>query len=395
MIVDIALLLFARLSPRFFSIALIIRYPGYLRHMGISRKRLLRKLRKKSYFQSGYRDDFSETWLITVQPHMREKTILKTFGQRITRIITLGDEGLSAFANRDIALQSIPRDWIAAWLLILANFGQERLFILSGLSDLWFMPLKVHMHRTHMAFDAYDTIAEYKNGALMPVLNRLNYRLGRHYFIRDARFKQALRRSGNWSTSVCYVPDAMQMDVIEATALIQKFQPTEKIKFVSAGWVTTEGDGGILRSFKLIRSIWPQAELHLCLTQFMRQEDPLFAPLIAYMSANEGCHVHANLQGEAYQTMLDEAHVGLNLHDPNVFDESYADFSAAMVRRSPSARILDFAARGCVLMTTKEQRYSQHVFKLHSPHKAVIHLTPKTRPEELTALFDGIRTRAQ
>jgi hypothetical protein len=395
LIVDLALFAFAAVTPRLFTIFLVLACPRYCRQLNISRRALLRRLRKQRYCWSNSNSEFTEACLITVQPHMRERTMIKLFGSRIKHSYILSGEGHTLFTEHNIPLQHMPYDWLAVWLLIFSRYESRRLFVLSGLSDVWFMPLKAHIYKFHIAFDSYDPMNEYHSGWVLRALNFLNYRLGKNYIVRDARFKDALRKSGNWNAKICYLPDAAQLDVMDSAAIVRKFKSLDKIKFVSAGWVTSEGDGGILRSFQLIRSLWPNAEIHLCLTRFMRPEAPLFAPLVAYMNANAGCYVHYNLQGKAYQAMLDEAHVGLNIHDPNVFGENYKEFSTSMVRRSPSARTLDFAARGCVLMTNNENRYSQHVFKLHSPHKAVIHLTSKTKPEELTLLFDSIPTRLQ
>lgn len=394
---DSLLVTFAWLAPRWFTIYLVFVYPAYLRHLNVGRKAIIKSMLKKQRCTSTKRDDFSEAWLITVQPHMREKTMLKTLGPKITQgfTMTLSESGQAMFAEKGIPLRHIHHDWVAAWLLIAAQYEPHKLFILSGLSDLWFMPLKLHMFKTHIAFDSYDPMGEYHKNGIMRLLNHLNYKLGKLYIIRDARFKDALRASKNWDADICYMPDATQFDMIDPQALKQKFASTDKIIFVSAGWVTSGDDGGILRSFQLIRKLWPNSEIHLCLTQFMRAEDPLFAPLVEYMNANEGCYVHHNLQADAYKTMLDKAHVGLNLHDPNVFGEPYKEFSMPMVRRSPSARTLDFAARGCILMTTKEPRYSQHMFKQYSPHQGVVHLTQHTKPEVLTSLIQKIREQAR
>lgn len=393
MVVDFGLFIFAKVAPRLFSILLIVLRPGYCRRLGISRKALLLKVLRHQCRSDERRGAFNEVWLVTVQPHMRERTMIKTFGKKITRAFGLSGEGQAMFAAIGITLEHVPRDWTYIWLMILSQYKPGRLFILSGLSDFWFMPLKVHTFGLNIAFDSYDPMGEYNNRWPMRILNYINYRYGKNYILRDARFKQALRRSRNWSSNICYLPDAIQMDIVGDVDLRKKFSTIDTLRFVSAGWVTAEGDGGILRSFQLIRALWPNAELHLCLTQFMKPEDPIFAPLITFMNQNEGCFIHYNLQNEAYQAMLDSAHVGVNLHDPNVFGEEYKEFAASMIRRSPSARILDFAARGCILMTTKEHRYSQHVFKLHSPHKAVIHLTSKTKPQDLTCLVETIRAR--
>jgi len=392
-IFDAALFVLAFISPRLFSLYVIFAYPRYRRELSLSRNALIKKVLSRSRCKSLPRQNFSEAWLISVQPHMREKTMLSVFGKKITRAYSMSGSGGVKYDQAGIPLHDIARDWIAVWLLIFEKHMPGRLFVLSGLSDAWFMPLKLHMFASHIAFDSYDPMGEYRQGKVMHLFNRLNYKLGKLYIVRDARFKKALRASKNWKAGVCYLPDATQFEIMDQKSLAKKFA-APKIKFVSAGWVTTEGDGGILRSFQLIKRLWPDSEIHLCLTQFMRPEDKLFAPLIKFMEENEGCFVHQNLQNEDYRAMLDNAHVGLNLHDPNVFGESYKEITVSMIRRSPSARVLDFAARGCILMTTREHSYSRHIFKQYSPHKAVMYLSHKTQAQELTSLIHTIRERA-
>jgi hypothetical protein len=172
-----------------------------------------------------------------------------------------------------------------------------------------------------------------------------------------------------------------------------KFAKTEPLRFICAGWVTTEGDGGILRSFQLIRRLWPTAEIHLCLTQFMPPDHPQIAPLVAYVQSQSNGYVHSNLQDQAYKELLNQAHIGLNLHDPNVFGEAYRDFSLSMVQRCPSARVLDFATRGCILMTTAEQRFAEHMFRQVSPHGVVLYLSAATQAELLPQVFAQLQER--
>ncbi len=392
-IFDAALFVLAFISPRLFSLYVIFAYPRYRRELSLSRNALIKKVLSRSRCKSLPRQNFSEAWLISVQPHMREKTMLSVFGKKITCAYSMSGPAGVKYDQAGIPMHHISRDWIAVWLLIFEKYTPGRLFVLSGLSDAWFMPLKLHMFASHIAFDSYDPLGEYRQGKVLGLLNRLNYKLGKLYIVRDARFKKALRSSKNWKAGVCYLPDATQFDIMDQKSLAKKFA-APKIKFVSAGWVTTEGDGGILRSIQLIKSLWPEAEIHLCLTQFMQPQDKLFVSLIKFMEENEGCFVHRNLQNEDYIAMLDGAHVGINLHDPNVFEEPYKELNLATIHRSPSARVLDYAARGCILMTTKEHSYSRHIFKQCSPHKVVMHLSHKTQPHELTSLIDTLRKRA-
>jgi|GEM_PF-4787886 hypothetical protein len=390
---DAAYLAVAFISPRLLSLFLLLAYRGYSRQLGISRKAALKNIFISPPQPFKDYEAYKDAWLISPRPHMREQTMLKVLGQKITCGFTMNGKGREMFEAKNIPLFDMPFDWIAVWLLILANYEPRRLFILSGLDDVWFLPLKLHMFTGHIAVDSYDPMGEYIKTPLRQFLTILNYKLGKNYIVRDARFKKALRRSDNRTANVCWLPDATPFDVMDRATAAQKFQDIRKIKFVSGGWVTSYGDGGILRSFQLIRALWPNAEIHLCLTQFMSVEHPYFAPLVSFMNGQEGCFVHENLQGDAYRKMLADAHVGVNLHDPNVFGEKYTEFATSMIRRSPSARVLDFAAMGCVLMTTKEHRFSEQMFKLYSPHKGVIHLSSGTKPEELTDLFRVLQER--
>jgi hypothetical protein len=383
-------------TPRFFSLLLALVSGRLMNRLGIARADVIKASLARSSSKIEDFDSFDEAWLIIALPHVRERTIIKAVGKKLERIVILerpdglatqveiGDERLST------TVVGLKRDWIAVWLLMLMNYSPKRLFILASIDDFCFMPLKAHLFKENIAFDSQDPMGEYAADAFRKQLAIWNYKFGVRYIVRDPRFKGSLRRSRNRKAAICYMPDAPIFETIGKTEVQRKFRDVEKIRFVSSGWVSAEGDEGVLRTFRLIRALWPNSEIHLCLTQMMSRESPVFAPLVKFV---EGCgdgFVHENLRGEAYRAVVQNSHVGIALHDPAVFGEPYEILRPALVRRCPSARVLDYAVSGCILMTTNMHRFSQHIFKLNSPHKKILNLSDKTGSDALMRLIEEI-----
>lgn len=339
------------------SIYLLLTQGKFCRLAGIKRWNAFKNL-FKTHRVSGMQ-------LISYQPHMREGMLLKLFHDKIMNY------------HRGC-------DWKRAWLIVLAN--AEREFILCSLDDLTFWPLKFHPFRKQLIFDAYDPLREYLPGR--EFLTKINYKFGKRFIFRDARFKDELRRVGNTKAEVCYVPDSPQFAVMRNYR--DKFKNFEKIKFISSGWVTSHGDGGIIESLYLINRLWPNNEIHVCMTQFMQLNDERFEVLYEFMRVRSNCFLYHNLNQMDYGNLLARCHVGINLHDPLVRGNPYKEFKLDMVKKSPSMRALDYASGGLILMTNPQMRYAIRQFKKYSPHKKTIYLSTKTKPEELTNLMQAV-----
>ena len=219
--------------------------------LGIARADVIKASLARSSSKIEDFDSFDEAWLIIALPHVRERTIIKAVGKKLERIVILerpdglatqveiGDERLST------TVVGLKRDWIAVWLLMLVNYSPKRLFILASIDDFCFMPLKAHLFKENIAFDSQDPMGEYAADAFRKQLAIWNYKFGVRYIVRDPRFKASLRRSRNRKAAICYMPDAPIFETIGKTEVQRKFRDVEKIRFVSSGWVSAEGDEGV------------------------------------------------------------------------------------------------------------------------------------------------------
>jgi hypothetical protein len=378
----------AQFSPDLFRMFVRLRFPEKMRAIGLL-PRIPRQLPPPPPL-----DSFEECAIVTVTPHMRERTMVSRFGKRIKQAVILNSVGRDVFSQSGIPVRYHNGDWIDAWLLLFQLWKPGRLLIVSGISDFWMMPLKVHPLTDFIVFDSYDPLGEYATDANTRRVTALNYQLGKNYFLRDGRFRHALRQSGNVTARQLYLPDVPQFSTLTTAELKQKFADVATIRFACAGWSTAEGDGAILRSLRLVKKLWPNSEIHFCLTQFMRPDNPEFASLFEFIATNEGCVLHHDLQGKAYTDVLDRAHVGINLHDPNVFGEGYKVFDKKMIQRCASARVLDFAVRGCILMTTRDHVYGRSQFVRFSPHRHMFYLSQSSASGELLAMIDALHIGA-
>lgn len=275
------------------------------------------------------------------------------------------------------------------WLRIIDQYKEGDLIVIMGLSDLWFFPLKLHPYKNCIAFDSYDVVGQYSDNFLVKLISILNYQYGEYYIIRDLRFKDMLRE--RTSIRLKYIPDIPSLEILDQKKIKEKFLNTDVINFVSSGWITSNGDGGLLRSIKLIKKIWPKSVLNICFTKFMNKDDDLFKDIISYAENTDGVICHFNLDSNQYEKIIEMSHVGINLHDPIVFGEKYKIFNEDSIRKSSSKRVLDYAVKGCILMTTRQHRYSIMQFKKYSKHKKIIILNNNTNSNELIDIFNQIK----
>ena len=373
--IDLALVLIGVISTNLLAILLVLVF--FKPDQGLSRKHIIKKA-LKNLCTSAQRIEANSTWnkatLVTVRPHVRERCILEEYCSAIDQIIVLGNPDNAGLEHFGKPIKNVPEDWSYLYLQFFEQDENDRLIIFCALSDLWFLPLKLHPYASRFAFDSYDPIDEYNSGLTVRIIAWLNYRLGHNYIIRDPRFKYALRKSGRKEASILNVLDTPTFSQMPLERQEAKFTGRQNPVFISSGWVTSNGDGGLLRTIKLIQNLKPDAEFHICLTRFMNPLDPLFVELVSHCETNPNVHLHTNLARDKYKELLELSHFGLNLHDPIVFGENYRTFRPHAIRRSPSARTLDYATSGCILVTTQMHKFSRAQFMRFSTHKIVLDL---------------------
>lgn len=389
-LLDLPLICFSALAPRLFTIFLVVFFRSHCRALSISRKHAITKAifsSHRQFVQNSRTPQFTTMDLIAPVPHMREFTFLSKFRGNLRRFVSCGGSDFGQLDLSGIERYEIPRDWVAVWLYVFEMASKESLFVCSGLSDLWFFPLKFHPYKNNLAFDSYDPINEYNPSRLLKLLSRLNYRVGINYFVRDSRFLRNLKRSGRRTFNFIKLLDSSRLPTVSTESANDKLSRMgEYPTFISSGWVTSDGDGGLLRTVTLLREIFPQSKIHLCFTEFMQKNDQLFSGLVEFGEKDKLCNIYVGLSEAAYKKLLDESHFGINLHDPIVFGEKYKNFDYAVIRRSPSSRVLDYGARGCALLTTKAHRFSTYQFKSVSPHCKVLCLTSQSKAEDFYRL---------
>jgi hypothetical protein len=329
--------------------------------------------------------------LISERRHNRERPILSFFGNKICRSIDLSEstEYFEIFQPRPSKLK---KDWLSLWFYISAN-PQTR-FIITSISDVTLFPLYLHPSRDRIIFDSFDIIGDIpKIPSINHYLSNIFYKFGKNYIARDGRLKAWLHRSKNYNANVVYIPDLSHIKPIEQSEIFNKFKATQRFVFVSSGWTTASDDDGILKSLKLIQSIWPDSEVHLCLTQFMTINSPHIRPLLDLINSMENWHIHNNLNAQDYNSLLKRAHFGIMLHDKCVFKSAYDNLNPAYVKRCSSARVSDYAAAGCILLSCSEFKFINCQFKKNSAHGEILYLKPNTPPAEAKQLFDKITSK--
>lgn len=340
---------------------------------------------QRAYFRSHKR-----ILLLSADPHLREDLLIELVEANRVKGVSFSKRADEFFKKRNITFVSLRRDWLSAWIYLLREVELGDIVICSSLSDLHFTPLRWHPYRNLIWFDAYDPTGEYVKNSVIKRFDRLNKTSSVKQIIRDARFHHKARQISGRLPRI-FLPDEPTMATIPYGEMKNKFL-TSKISFISSGWITSFGDSGNLNSLKLIKKIWPEAEIHICMTKFMSKNSADFSQLIEFTKSNVDCYIHENLTGAAYQGLLDHCQVGINLHDVNVFGTGYQDYDPKMIRRSPSSRVLDYAVRGCVLLTTKNHRFAICQFKKLSPHGNVLYLSPDLARDSIRKIANQILT---
>jgi len=318
---------------------------------------------------------YDKIWIISEVYHSREKSIVNILGNKIENLITVkkdNDKNIDRdfFQKFNVRVNDylIVDDWIFIALFIFKYSRIANGFILTSLDDLKYFPLKF-IRNICIYYDAFDTIGEARRNIFRKILTYLNYKFGNNFIIRDLRFSKEIRKHRNSKKNKCYIPDRHNKDLsITNEKILKKFTNVEKIKFVSSGWVTSNGDEGILRTIKLLNSQVENSEFHVCITYNMMKNITEVSGLIDYLTSINNGYIHYNLDNLEYEKLLLQCHFGLAVHDKRLFGEPYDELSLNYIRRSPSSRVLDYADFGCILLTSDSHRYIRYLFKKRSIH---------------------------
>jgi hypothetical protein len=374
-ITDLFLIFMLFISQEMFYFLLSIFYRKYLEKLCLERDTISDILFRNSKNLNKEKEIYDKIWIISEVYHSREKSIVNILGNKIENLITVkkhNDKNIDRvfFQKFNVRVNdySITDDWIFIALFILKYSSNESGFILTSLDDIRYFPLKF-IRNICIYYDAFDTIGEARRNIFRKILTYFNYKFGNNFIIRDLRFSKEIRKHRNSKKNKCYIPDRHNKDLsITAEKIVKKFTNVKKIKFVSSGWVTSNGDEGILRTIKLLNSQIENSEFHFCITYNMMKNITEMTELLDYLKNINNGHIHYNLDSTEYEQLLLQCHFGLAVHDKRLFGEPYDELSLNYIRRSPSSRVLDYADFGCILLTSDSHRYIKYLFKKRSVH---------------------------
>ncbi len=306
--------------------------------------------------------------------HVRLSVYLKKF---IDQKVIFFDISRSVFEDNNLTISLRLRNECTNWLkLFFLNkiIADNNYNIINySLSDLNQFPLRLLLaNQPNIWFDCYDPYYYYtKNKFVLKLLIKM-YSTTCSILARDLRIKKLLKIAKNNSSKICYLPD---INVIPKRDLANTQFPKngwEKIAIACSGHVSAYGDEGILETVKLIHSIIPNLEFHFCFSRNLDKKNQNIYDLVSYIEANDGFYLHQNLSGNEYLQVLDSCHFGLSLHDKYVFQLPYDFHTPEFLADCPSSRVNDYAARGLILMTTKDRKFQKRLFRNLSPHGIIL-----------------------